>query len=398
MKVKTFLGKSLPEAVALAKQQYGDDIIILESKEVTGNNGRSGKKLTQVTVSVNENEKQKEFEPWDPPVISRKRKTSKPVVEAGAKKNDFNSMITNILAKKPDELNQEKKILEEIALLRQEVNQLNRKSKNSSVADFPDVFITAYDELKEKGIDENLVYTFIKRVYQLLEDKQNISLNDVYNGVKSEMRRVLRAYDFSNKSKKQKVILLLGSTGVGKTTTAMKLAAHPDIYGKKDVAIISTDLYGSSEALKAFSKMSGASIYEVKTSDELENILIKFKNKEVIIVDTPGQSPFAPNHLNKLEEYLKIVNPTDIFLVLSMSADTKDLFLSCAVYLLLKPSGVVFTKFDETTQPGKLFSIVDELDLPVVCMCEGKRVFIDVALGNVEFMFDKIFEKTGVGR
>ena len=62
MKVKTFSGKSLPEAVALAKQQYGDDIIILESKEVTGNNGISGKKLTQVTVSVNENEKQKEFD------------------------------------------------------------------------------------------------------------------------------------------------------------------------------------------------------------------------------------------------------------------------------------------------------------------------------------------------
>jgi flagellar biosynthesis GTPase FlhF len=172
----------------------------------------------------------------------------------------------------------------------------------------------------------------------------------------------------------------------------MKLASHPDIYGKKDVVIVSTDLYGPSEALKAFSKMTGTTLHEGKQTDEIEGLLKKFKDKEVVILDTPGQSPFTPNHLSKLEEYIKVLKPTDIFLVLSMSTDLKDLFLASAVYLLMKPTGVVFTKFDETTQPGKVFSILEELELPAVSFSEGKRVFIDAEPANVDYLFNKLFE------
>jgi len=77
---------------------------------------------------------------------------------------------------------------------------------------------------------------------------------------------------------------------------------------------------------------------------------------------------------------------------LSLNTDLKDLFLTSALYLLLKPSGVIFTKFDETSQPGKVFAILDELKLPVVACSEGKRIFIDIVPGQIEFLYKKIFE------
>jgi flagellar biosynthesis GTPase FlhF len=78
--------------------------------------------------------------------------------------------------------------------------------------------------------------------------------------------------------------------------------------------------------------------------------------------------------------------------VLSVGSDLKDLVLLCANYLLIKPTGIAFSKFDETTQPGKVFSILDVISLPVVCFSDGKRVFVDIAKGDPQYMYDKIFE------
>ena len=93
-----------------------------------------------------------------------------------------------------------------------------------------------------------------------------------------------------------------------------------------------------------------------------------------------------------MENFIKKLKPTDIFLVLSVGSDLKDLVLLCANYLLLKPTGIAFTKFDETTQPGKVFSILDVISLPVACFGDGKRIFIDLEKGNPQYMYDKIFE------
>ena len=72
--------------------------------------------------------------------------------------------------------------------------------------------------------------------------------------------------------------------------------------------------------------------------------------------------------------------------------------LLCANYLLLKPTGIAFTKFDETTQPGKVFSILDVISLPVACFGDGKRIFIDMEKGNPQYMYDKIFERKIEGK
>lgn len=388
MQVKTITGDSLPAALKQAKDVFGDDVILLESKSIN----QQGKKQVQVSVSVPDGVKK--IRPWAPPKIQSepvKAKSSENIVK---KTNDFDKVITDILANKPQEMLQEKKILDEISELRKELNDFTKKSDDNALSTLPEVYNQVENLLKEKGLDETIAQSLIKRVYQFLENGHQADEQEVIDGIKLELSRNFNKYEFNseNGKAKQKVILLVGATGVGKSSIAMKLASHPEIYGKKDVAIVSTDLYGPSEALKAFAKMTGTTIYEGKQTDEIEGVLKRFKDKEVVILDTPGQSPFAPNHLSKLEEYIKVLKPTDIFLVLSMSTDLKDLFLASAVYLLMKPTGIVFTKFDETTQPGKVFSVLEELELPAVSFSEGKRVFIDAEPANVDYLFNKLFE------
>lgn len=397
MKVKTFSGSSLPEAISKAKQEYGDNIILLESKEIPASRTKNGAKVVQVTVSVDALKKpEKTVNPWTPPKL--KSKTDDPAKTAklpADKKNGdkFNQVIQDILARKPKEINQEKQILNELSELREQIQQISVKSEPEDDTVLSDCYTDVLNNLIDKGVQDKLANRLIKRAYQLAEAGADATQNEIEKVVSTELRQLFDGYNFQKISskKKNKVVLLVGATGVGKTTTAMKLAAHQQVYGKKEVTIISTDLYGPSEALKAFTKMNGTSVLEKKRVDELEELLQKESN-EVTIIDTPGQSPFAPNYLKKLEAYVKAVKPTDIFLVLPMNTDLKDLYLSSALYMLLKPSAILLTKFDETAQPGKVFSILSELNLPVAGYSSGKRIFIDFEMPKVEFVLNKLFD------
>ena len=410
MQVKTFMAESLPKALFKAKQDLGNDIVILESKEVR-NMSHSGPRMIEVTVGLSP----KKVKEWHPPVVesdknlkskrtypnlTTQKKTGQP--ENGAKKiknNQFDTLISDILNRKPQELDKEKTILNELALMRKEISELNKKSEVKvrnveQAGQFPEVYGEIEELLKENGVQEDMAYSFVNQAYLMNEGKRNAGKDEIIKLIKADMAQMLHPFSFSSqmKNKKQKIILLVGPTGVGKTTIAMKLAAHPDIYGDKKVTIISTDPYGPSEALKAFSRMSNTNIHEEKDIDQTEQILEKYKTSDVLIIDTPGKSPFAPNQLQKLENFIKILKPTDIFLVLSVGADLKDLVLLCANYLLLKPTGIAFNKFDETTQPGKVFSILDVINLPVVCFGDGKRIFVDIAKGDPQYMYDKLFD------
>ncbi len=138
--------------------------------------------------------------------------------------------------------------------------------------------------------------------------------------------------------------------------------------------------------------MSGVPVIEKKREDELSEVMQRLNGYEVVLVDVAGSSPFAPNFLKKMEDYVKIVKPSQIFLVAAMNTDVDDFFASASLYLLLKPSGLILTKFDETNRWGKFFTLMDELELPVVAFGEGKRIFIDIVLPDENYIFKKLFE------
>ncbi len=390
MNVKYYTGRSLAEAIGRAKRDYGSDIILLDSKEIR--NEMDGSKLVQVSVSVDEKEKKGRVKSWRPPTVSSQKEVLPPKKEVETKE-DFNQVISNILARRPKTLNQEKQILQELAALKEQVSQLKIKTTDE-VAKLPENFERIRENLIAKGIKPSMADGLIKKAYYFSPAGAQASSAEIIHTVKNELRTKIKFYDLDRiaESSQRQVIMLVGPTGVGKTTMVMKLAAHPKILAQKEVAIISTDPYGPSEALKAFSRMSGVPVIEKKREDELAEVMHRLNDYEVVLVDVAGSSPFAANFMKKMEEYVKIIKPDQIFLVAAMNTDVEDFFASASLYLLLKPSGLILTKFDETNRWGKFFTLMEELELPVVAFGEGKRIFIDIVLPDEHYIFKKLFE------
>ncbi len=388
MNVKYYTGRSLAEAIGRAKRDYGSDIILLDSKEIR--NEMDGSTLVQVSISVDE--KKSRVKNWRPPKVDTPspRQNARKEVET---KEDFNQVISNILARRPKTLNQEKQILEELAALKEQLNQLTLKTTDE-VGKLPEHFERIQKLLIKKGFKTSMAEALAKKAYYFSPGGAQASEAEIIHAIKNELRSKIKWYDLDQitETSERQVIMLVGPTGVGKTTMVMKLAAHPKLLAQKEVAIISTDPYGPSEALKAFSKMSGVPVIEKKREDELSEVMHRLNGYEVILVDVAGSSPFAPNFIKKMEEYVKIVKPNHIFLVAAMNTDMEDFFASASLYLLLKPSGLILTKFDETNRWGKFFTLMEELELPVVAFGEGKRIFIDIVLPNENYLFNKIFE------
>ncbi len=390
MKVKTFFGESLQLALKSAKEELGNDLVLLETQDVQARDMKSGqRKMVKVTVGVND--PAPAVKSWSP---AQTADTGAAVSTPRSNQNNFNELLAETRGKSVEKKQDDKEILNELAMLRKEINQLARFSRTPQVNDFPPPFSNVYSELEERGVGAEIAYRFVRRAMLKTDENDGIGYEQVIDEVKLQMARKIRQYDFNGNigGRRQKVILLIGATGVGKTTAAMKLASHQEMFGQRDIAIISSDPYGPSESLKAYSKITGTKVVEAKNFEEIRSAMHSLRRKEIVLVDTPGRSPFSPNHLEKLEQYVEVLKPTDIFVVLSMSADTRDLFLSCGLYSMLNPTGFIFNKFDETSQPGKVFSVLEEMDLPVVCFCEGKRIFIDVSRGTPEFVYRKIFD------
>ncbi len=171
------------------------------------------------------------------------------------------------------------------------------------------------------------------------------------------------------------IFALVGSTGVGKTTTTAKLAAHcARIHGPASVGLITLDTYrvGAHEQLRTYGRMLGIVAHLAHDRAALQDLLGLLSGKKMVLIDTTGVAPRDPRKRDMLD-VLDLPNVNRL-LVLNAGChgDTLDDVLTA-----FKTSGsqqAILSKVDEAVKLGPALDALIRHQMVLRGITNGQRV------------------------
>lgn len=171
------------------------------------------------------------------------------------------------------------------------------------------------------------------------------------------------------------VYALVGSTGVGKTTTTAKLAAaFAAKYGPSNLGLITLDAYrvGAHEQLRAYGRIIGVAVHTAHDRTALEDLLDLLSGKKMVLIDTAG----IGQRDSRTQELLEMVGHRSIQRLLVVNAASQgetieDVLVS---YRAAQCKGVVLSKLDEAVKLGPALDAMIRHKLKVVGVANGQRV------------------------
>ena len=195
----------------------------------------------------------------------------------------------------------------------------------------------------------------------------------------------------------RQTLILLGPTGVGKTTTIAKLAATfaLDVVERRSVALLTTDTFriGAAEQLGRYAQIIEAEFEIILKPDDISGLLEKHKNKDVILVDTAGRCQKQHQELQELQEFVEEFPTPTKFLVLSATTKYSDMLENVRRFGDVGFDHLIFTKVDETNSVGPLLGLLFETSASLAYVTHGQRVPDDFCSADPIFFLNRIFNK-----
>lgn len=360
MVIKKYIVKNMNEALTRIRYELGKDAIIISQRKIRekGIAGFLKPKLIEVTAALENNKINK----------SNDIKNDREIESFKNSLSDLKEIISKEEEKKEFKYNRKTNYVKENNL-ETEVNEikelLNKVLKNTNKEKTEDV-ISEY--LKDIDIEENL----IKELN--IEDYENTEI------FKEDFKSFLeKEISISNNALSGKVVLV-GPTGVGKTTTIAKLAGRMALIEKKKVGLITIDTYriGAVEQLKTYAEIMNIPFKVVITLKEMTEAIEILKDCDVILIDTTGRSCKNTMQLSELRAFIDKVEADNISLVISAVTKNNDIETILKGYEDINYDNVIITKLDETNSYGNLYKIIEKSKKNISYITIGQNVPDDI--------------------
>lgn len=171
------------------------------------------------------------------------------------------------------------------------------------------------------------------------------------------------------------IFALIGTTGVGKTTTTAKLAAtFAAKHGANNLGLITLDAYrvGAHEQLRAYGRILGVPVHTAHDRAALEDLLELLSGKKLILIDTAGMA----QRDSRTKELLDMLSHPSIkkLLVINASAQGDAIEDVMHAYQAQKCAGVVLSKLDEAVKLGPALDALIRHKQKVLGVANGQRV------------------------
>lgn len=297
----------------------------------------------------------------------------------------------------PSYIKLEKEFIELKELLQNVIESKQIKAVTDSDFSGYDAFLKPFKEILRKNDLEDEECTML-----LEEVRRNVSTEDMKDKYKIEktLRELIKSKIVVSgpidKGKRKKVLMFVGPTGVGKTTTMAKLGAIMSLRQNLKVCFITIDNYriAATEQLKKYAEIMRIPIHVVTDPQDFKEIVENDKS-DIIMVDTSGRSHRNDLKIAEIKNYADVSNH-EIHKILCASANTKrsDLMDVFKAYDALNIDSVIITKVDETSHIGNIISVADKYNKPISYFTNGQEVPNDIILADPDTMVNMILETT----
>lgn len=256
---------------------------------------------------------------------------------------------------------------------------------------------------KEENIVANVKTLFMKKgIAQEWLDDMLVTLtgSDILDDTTLLVSYILEEIDeslavYSESLDEPKIIMLVGPTGVGKTTTIAKLAARYAYLLDKPykVALLNLDSYkvGAYEQLAHYADIMQIEHVTVDSVEGFMKGLDALSEYDVTLVDTAGMSPYDTQKFIKTVEYVQSDMPRkiEVNLVLSATVKYEDMNDIYNNFAFLNLSSVIISKFDETKHFGTLLNFMLLYKIPMSYFSIGQEVPDDLLLASKEYLLER---------
>lgn len=177
-----------------------------------------------------------------------------------------------------------------------------------------------------------------------------------------------------------KTFAFTGTTGCGKTTTVVKLALVLKLAFGADVFLISADTekVGGADQLRTYASIASIPFQSVYSGDELSEIVQKEAARDYILIDTTGRSQRNKQDLSGIHDIIKSVNIDVLFLVLSSTNSSTNIYQIIKAFEFMKPDSLILSKLDEAVSIGNVIEAVSKFRIPIGYITTGQKIPDDI--------------------
>ncbi len=308
----------------------------------------------------------------------------------GIMSEDFTAVRDAILQKQADSNAGVVNQLKQLASLKKELESVNAKldslaQSNASPDQHPSILkIDEYlsqNEFTRSYIEKINTRIRTEMTYEDLDDFEMVQ-NNVVDWIADSIKI---APKFTNRSKNlAHTIVVVGPTGVGKTTTIAKMAAKVKMFAKNSgmeipkILLITADTMrvAAEEQLSHYGSIMKMEVQRANNVEELERLYKSYRSTmDYIFIDTSGYSPRDMEGIAKLHTLLDVDGmKADIYLAISATTKSKDVEYIIRNYDSFNFRSVIITKCDETLYYGNILSVLSEKGKEISMVATGQKI------------------------
>lgn len=382
MKIRRYIAKNTQEAILKVKMDLGNEALILNTRKVKkkGLAGLFSKPMIEVLAAIDEYN------------VTRTEGDAVKTAEKPAFLDTPRNEI-NFDEKEEKIANLENKITNMETMLQKLYLQLKPgekpavqtpaevKVQNSSKVS--DVF---YNNLIKNEVDQDIARRIIDSVTARAGAANGV--NDMASQLSGVISGLLGRADTikPGEAGKPAVVIFVGPTGVGKTTTLAKIAANYLLNQKKSIGMITADTYriAAVEQLKTYAEILGIPVSVAYTASEIKEAVALHSDKDIVLIDTAGRSHRNKAQFEELKALISASGADEVYLVLSATTSSRNCREILSSYSFLSDYKLIFTKTDEAPVLGIILNVRYLTGKSLSYITTGQSVPDDIETANIE--------------